>query len=61
MSRQSLDFVLRHQPGSVDPFDTVYPWYLLVELSDPAAAAALDETLQVALGEGVELGCCRTR
>jgi len=56
MSRQSLDFVLRHQPGSVDPFDTVYPWYLLVELSDPAAAAALDEILQVALGEGVELG-----
>ena len=56
MSRQSLDFVLRHQPGSVDPFDTAYPWYLLVELSDPAAAAALDETLQVALGEGVELG-----
>ena len=56
MSRQSLDFVLRHQPGSVDPFDTAYPWYLLVELSDPAAAAALDETLQVALGESVELG-----
>lgn len=56
MSRQSLDFVLRHQPGSVDPFDTAYPCYLLVELSDPAAAAALDETLQVALGEGVELG-----
>lgn len=56
MSRQSLDFVLRHQPGSVDPFDRAYPWYLLIELSDPAADAGLDETLQVALAEGVELG-----
>ncbi|APU19135.1 malate dehydrogenase (quinone) [Actinoalloteichus sp. GBA129-24] len=50
MSAQSLEFVLRHVPGTRDPFTGAHPWYALVELSDPMADAGLDATLETALG-----------
>jgi FAD/FMN-containing dehydrogenase len=34
MSRNSLEMVFKHIPGTVDPFETQYPWYLLIHLSD---------------------------
>jgi len=47
-----LDLVLRHVPGSRDPFSTRHPWYALLETSglkaDGAAERLLIETLQEA-------------
>ena len=56
MSRQSVDFVLRHLSGARDPFGDRHPWYALVELSDSLPVAALDEVIESALGEAVERG-----
>jgi len=48
-----LDLVLRHVPGSRDPFSTRHPWYALLETSglkaDGAAERLLIETLQQAI------------
>ena len=56
MSRQSVDFVLRHLSGARDPFGDRHPWYALVELSDSLPVAGLDEVIESALGEAVERG-----
>jgi FAD/FMN-containing dehydrogenase len=54
MSRQSVDFVLRHQTGARDLFAAVHPWYALVELSDTLPDAALDELLERGLAEAFD-------
>jgi FAD/FMN-containing dehydrogenase len=54
MSRQSVDFVLRHQSGARDLFAAVHPWYALVELSDTLPDAALDELLERGLAEAFD-------
>ncbi|OEC33860.1 FAD/FMN-containing dehydrogenase [Pseudomonas cuatrocienegasensis] len=56
MSRQSLDFVVRHVPGCNDPFAQVHPWYVLIELSDTQVDAGLDALLESGLGEAFEEG-----
>jgi FAD/FMN-containing dehydrogenase len=56
MSRQSVDFVLRHRPGARDLFDVVHPWYALVELGDTLPDAGLDELLEAGLGEAFDRG-----
>jgi FAD/FMN-containing dehydrogenase len=58
MSRQSVDFVLRHSAGSRDLFSAVHPWYVLVELSDTLPDAGLDGLLEAGLGEAFERGVC---
>ncbi|MFK4073637.1 FAD-binding oxidoreductase [Ectopseudomonas khazarica] len=54
MSRQSLEFVLRHVVGSSDPFAEGHPWYVLIELSDTQPDAALNDLLEQGLGEAFE-------
>ena len=54
MSRQSVDFVLRHAAGVRDPFAAPHPWYALVELGDTLPDAGLDGLLETVLGEAVE-------
>ncbi|HVD28672.1 MAG TPA: FAD-binding oxidoreductase [Mycobacteriales bacterium] len=54
MSRQSVEFVLRHQAGARDLFGAVHPWYALVELSDTLPDAALDELLERGLAEAFD-------
>ena len=54
MSRQSVEFVLRHGAGARDPIADVHPWYALVELSDTLPDAGLDAVVETALGEAVE-------
>ena len=54
MSRQSVEFVLRHQAGARDLFAAVHPWYALVELSDTLPDAALDELLERGLAEAFD-------
>ncbi|MET0764849.1 MAG: FAD-binding oxidoreductase [Blastococcus sp.] len=56
MSRQSVEFVLRHAAGVRDPFGDVHPWYALVELSDTLPDAGLGELLETALAEAFERG-----
>ncbi len=51
MSRQSVDFVLRHSSAARDTFGDRHPWYALVELSDSLPVAGLDEVIESALGE----------
>ncbi len=58
MPRIGLDLVLRHAPGTRDPLGTVYPWYVLVELSSQAEEGledALAELLQTAMERGIVL------
>ncbi|WP_353952291.1 FAD-binding oxidoreductase [Knoellia sp. S7-12] len=56
VSREALDMVLSHLPGTRDPMPGSHPWYGLVELAGPASAVDLDETLEMALGEAVDRG-----
>jgi FAD/FMN-containing dehydrogenase len=56
MSRQSVDFVLRHQPGARDLFTAVHPWYVLVELSDTLPDAGLGDLLEAGLSEAFDRG-----
>ncbi|TBU81464.1 hydroxyacid dehydrogenase [Pseudomonas daroniae] len=56
MSRQSVEFVLRHVAGCNDPFTEVHPWYVLIELSDTLVDASLAEMLESGLGEALEQG-----
>ncbi|WP_372873895.1 FAD-binding oxidoreductase [Pseudomonas sp.] len=56
MSRQSVEFVLRHVAGVNDPFAEVYPWYVLIELSDTQPDASLNDMLEQGLGEAFEQG-----
>jgi FAD/FMN-containing dehydrogenase len=54
MSRQSVEFVVRHVPGCSDPFAEVHPWYVLIELSDTLVDAGLNELLEQGLGDALE-------
>lgn len=56
MSRQSVEFVLRHVAGCNDPFGEVHPWYVLIELSDTLPEAPLNAMLETGLGEALERG-----
>jgi FAD/FMN-containing dehydrogenase len=56
MSRQSVEFVLRHSSGARDPLGERHPWYALVELSDTLPVAGLDGVIESALGEAFERG-----
>ncbi len=56
MSRQSVDFVLRHVSGCRDPFGEPHPWYVLIELSDTQPDAALNDLLEAGIGEALESG-----
>ncbi|WP_434678494.1 FAD-binding oxidoreductase [Pseudomonas sp. R1-18] len=56
MSRQSVEFVLRHVTGCNDLFDTPHPWYVLIELSDTLADAPLAQMLEDGLGVALEQG-----
>ncbi|WP_324278015.1 FAD-binding oxidoreductase [Blastococcus brunescens] len=59
MSRQSVDFVLRHASGTRDLFPAVHPWYVLVELGDTLPDAGLDGLLEAALAEAFERDVAR--
>ena len=52
VSREALELVLTHLPGSRDPFATPHRWYGLVELA--SASTDVDERLEAALGAAME-------
>ncbi len=59
MPRIALQFVLDHVPGTRDPLDTEYPWYVLMEAtsnrSDEEAAGLCEEILADAIEAGYAL------
>ncbi|MBP6490861.1 MAG: FAD-binding oxidoreductase [Thauera sp.] len=56
VGRAALGLVLRHIPGARDPLAGAPAWTVLVELSDPALDAPLDDQLQAVLGEALAQG-----
>ncbi len=54
MPRIGLEFVLRHQEGSRDPFGAGYPWYALVEFSSSEEGGALRASLERALSRAID-------
>jgi FAD/FMN-containing dehydrogenase len=51
-----LELVVRHIPGSLDPFAERHPWYVLLELTSPQAADNLRADLEAALEEAFAAG-----
>ncbi|MFA6021519.1 MAG: FAD-binding oxidoreductase [Rhodospirillales bacterium] len=56
MARSSLDFVLRHIPGTQDPLSAAYPWYLLAEMTTSRADAGLEALMERELASAIEEG-----
>jgi len=54
--RIALDFVVRHVPGTRDPFASAHPWYALVEATIAADDPAFRERFESALASGIERG-----
>ncbi|MBI1365621.1 MAG: FAD-binding protein [Alphaproteobacteria bacterium] len=57
MSRQALDLVLKHIPGTRDPMSAPYPWYVLMEVS--AAGGDLRTVVEAMLARAMEKGLVR--
>ena len=56
IDRTSLDFVLRHIPGTNKPCAEAHPFYVLVELGNPRADAGLKDALEGVLTRAFEDG-----
>lgn len=57
VGRQALDLVLQHIPGARDPLAAVYPWYVLVEMTDSSGQADLAALLEDVLAQVQLEGC----
>ena len=55
MPRVGLEFVLRHVPGTRDPLEQAYPWYVLIDVSLKMAdtAGAIESLLSDAASNGL--------
>jgi FAD/FMN-containing dehydrogenase len=51
-----LQLVLKHIPGTREPFATPAPWHVLIELADTQSDAPLADSLEAALGAAAECG-----
>ncbi len=56
IQRIGLEFVLRHVPGTRDPFDDTYPWYVLIELWGQRPGDHLREDLERVLELAMDKG-----
>ena len=54
ISRLCVEIVLKHVPGTRDPFSTSHRWYVLVELSDANEEGALRAVFERAMARAVE-------
>jgi FAD/FMN-containing dehydrogenase len=59
LSRSCLEAVLAHLPGARDPLPAAHPWYVLAELADSGAPAALRERVEAALAGCAAQGALR--
>ena len=53
ISRNCLELVMRHIPGTRDPLPASHEWYVLTELADSSPGDALRKVLEVALEEAM--------
>ena len=58
-SRRCVDFVTANVPGVRDPFDGRHDWFVLIELSSPAADAPLGEIMERLLEASMDRGLVR--
>jgi FAD/FMN-containing dehydrogenase len=56
ISRFGIDMALKHVSGIIDPLPTVFPWYVLLEVSSSEAQSGLLETLERFLSDSMEAG-----
>lgn len=54
ISRNCLDLVLKHIPGTRDPLPTRYDWYVLTELGDSSSREALHGELETVLEKTIK-------
>ncbi len=54
ISRNCLDLVLRHIPGTRDPLSATHDWYVLTDLSDSREGNVLRDELEQALAAAME-------
>jgi len=59
MSRSCLDMVFHHVPGTRNPMNESYAWYVLAELSDSARGSPLEAMLQDSLEDAAEADLVR--
>ena len=58
MQRRALELVIKHVPGTTDPFSDRHSWMVLIEVSNPSAFDAT-QALEQALARGMEEGLVR--
>jgi D-lactate dehydrogenase (cytochrome) len=56
LPRIGIEYVIRHAPGTRDPFDRVHGHYVLIELTSAREHAGLRVSLEKVLGAAVEDG-----
>jgi FAD/FMN-containing dehydrogenase len=56
ISRFGIDMALKHVSGIIDPLPSVFPWYVLLEVSSSEAQSGLLETLERFLSDSMEAG-----
>ncbi len=54
ISRNCLEMVIRRIPGTRDPLEAAYPWYVLTELTDAQDGSVLRASVELALTAGIE-------
>ncbi len=56
MSRVCLDSVVKHFPGTIEPFAAHHDWQVLIDLTDTMRDSPLDDALSAALAPAFENG-----
>ena len=54
--RICIEFVLRHIPGTREPFPKAYPWYVLIEISGAKPDGQAAREMEDVLGQAAERG-----
>ncbi len=54
ISRACLELVMKHIPGTRDPLDKPYEWYVLTELGDSSPGTTLRDTLEGVLEKAID-------
>lgn len=56
IGRSALELVLKHMPNAQEPLAASSPWCALIELTDPAENANLQDLFEAALADRIEQG-----
>jgi D-lactate dehydrogenase (cytochrome) len=54
--RVAVELARSYVPGTGDPFDAPWPWYVLVEIAEPCAGSGLAERFEALLAEALDRG-----